>query len=58
VKLAIDNDAEVVPVYVFGQTQLFDQMATNNSVLMRLSRRFAASITFFWGRWYVRALVP
>jgi len=58
VRLAIDNDAEVVPVYVFGQTQLFDQMATNNSVLMRLSRRFAASITFFWGRWYVRALVP
>lgn len=53
VRLAIASNAEIVPVYIFGQTKYFDQIATNESVLMRLSRRFAASLTIFWGRYYL-----
>lgn len=58
IRLALANNAEVVPVYIFGQTKLFDQLATNDSMLMRLSRRFAASLTCFWGRYFLPIPYP
>ena len=53
VRLAAGAKADIVPVYIFGQTRLFDQFATSDGLAMRLSRHFSASLTFFWGRGYL-----
>lgn len=46
--------AQMVPIYLFGQTELFDQLATSGGLVMQLSRYFSTSLTYFWGQ-YVTA---
>ena len=53
VKLAKDTNAILVPVYVFGHTRLFDQLASGGGLAMFLSRMIQGSITYFWGRYFL-----
>jgi hypothetical protein len=52
VKLALQTGANIIPIYVFGHTHMFDQLS-NVPTVAALSRFFRASVTFFWGRWYL-----
>jgi hypothetical protein len=54
VKLAIKTKSALVPLYIFGQTQMFDQLATSGGVLAQVSRYFSASLTYFWGQFYLQ----
>jgi hypothetical protein len=58
VRLAKDANAILVPVYAFGHTRLFDQLATGGGVAMLLSRLIRGSITFFWGRLFLPVPYP
>lgn len=49
IKLALRSGADVVPVYLFGNTTVLS--ALKWGPLARLSRKLQVSITFFWGRW-------
>lgn len=53
VRLAIDSNAELVPLYIFGQTNMFDQLATSGGYMMQVSRYLSASLTYFWGQLYL-----
>ena len=56
VRLAIETGATIVPVYIFGHTRLFDQLATGEGWLgwlTSLSRLTRSSITLFWGQWFL-----
>ena len=50
VRVAAEADVQLVPSYVFGQTQLFDQLATSKGWAADLSRRMRMSLTIFWGK--------
>jgi 2-acylglycerol O-acyltransferase 2 len=58
VRIAIDADAALVPVYAFGNTMLFDQLTTSGGLFSRLSRLFSASLTCFWGQYYLPIPYP
>lgn len=53
VRLAIETNAELVPMYIFGQTNMFDQVATSGGYMMRVSRYLSASLTYFWGQLFL-----
>jgi 1-acyl-sn-glycerol-3-phosphate acyltransferase len=53
VKLAIQNGANIVPVFFFGHTKLFKVFGGDNKWLAGLSRRLKMSILFFYGRNYL-----
>ena len=48
-RLALETGARLIPMYVFGGNDFFHQAATGDSTIARLSRKFGASVTFFWG---------
>jgi hypothetical protein len=52
VKMAIQQGANIIPVFFFGNTQLFSVIGSNNW-LAKLSRKLKASIVFFYGRNYL-----
>eukprot|EP00386_Alphamonas_edax_P003837 GDKI01011647.1.p1 GENE.GDKI01011647.1~~GDKI01011647.1.p1 ORF type:complete len:371 (+),score=26.05 GDKI01011647.1:43-1113(+) len=49
VRLAIETGAELCPCYVFGGTDFYQNLATNDGVFARLSRKLRAGFTIFWG---------
>ena len=49
VKLAIESGAELLPCYVFGGTDFFNNLATGDGFLSNLSRKWKMGITFFSG---------
>jgi 2-acylglycerol O-acyltransferase 2 len=51
IKLALEHGAALVPVYYFGNTQLFDFSA--NRTLSKISRQFRMSLLVYFGRWYL-----
>jgi hypothetical protein len=51
VKLSVETGAELVPCYVFGGTDFFQNLATNDSILSKLSRKFRMGLTIFWGQY-------
>jgi len=51
-RLSVETGAELIPVYVFGGTDFFHNLATNDSWVSRLSRKLQMGITVFWGRLY------
>ena len=55
VKLAIQQGANIVPVFFFGNTKIFDTPSTSSSesFFSRISRKIRASIIFFYGYWYL-----
>jgi hypothetical protein len=60
-RLALETGARLVPMYIFGGNDFFQQMLTSDSWLSRTSRSLGLSLTLFWGwRWWapVVPLVP
>ena len=58
-RLALETGARMIPMYVFGGNDFFHQALTSDSTLARLSRAAGASVTFFWGQWFLPIpLVP
>ena len=53
VRLAAETGATLVPVYAFGHTRLFDQLAGADGWMASVSRLMRGSLTLFWGRWFL-----
>ena len=51
IKLALREGVDVVPIYLFGNTSVL--CVWKHGPLAALSRRLQASLTWFWGRWYL-----
>lgn len=49
IKLALQTGADVVPLYLFGNTSVLSVVSTGP--LAALSRKLQMSFTLFWGRW-------
>lgn len=49
IKLALTSGADVIPLYLFGNTTVLEVM--RHPLLMSLSRTLGVSLTLFWGRW-------
>lgn len=49
IKLALQQGVDVVPVYLFGNTNVLS--VWKNPVLMGLSRKLQVSLTYVWGKW-------
>lgn len=49
VKLSIETKAELVPCYVFGGTDFFNNLATNDGFFSRMSRKLRMGLTLFFG---------
>jgi hypothetical protein len=49
-RLAIETKASLIPCYVFGGTDFFENLATNSGLLAKISRSFRIGVTIFWGR--------
>ncbi len=52
-RLAMETEATILPVYCFGANDLFDQAATSDSVVGRVSRQLRVSLTLFWGQFFM-----
>lgn len=39
-----------MPTYVFGGTDFFNNLITDDNALSAMSRKFKMGLTFFWGR--------
>ena len=48
-KLAIETRAEMIPCYVFGGTDFFNNLATDDGFFAKLSRIARMGLTIFWG---------
>ncbi len=51
IKLALTCNVDVVPVYLFGNTSVLSVL--RRGPLAGLSRRLGASLTLFWGKYYL-----
>jgi len=51
IKLAMQLGTPLVPIYYFGNTQLFDFVG--GETLSRLSRKFKLSMVLFYGRFFL-----
>ena len=51
VKLALRTGADLVPVYLFGNTTSLE--ALKWPILAKISRKTGVSFTLFWGRWFL-----
>lgn len=49
IKLAIETQAAIVPCYVFGGTDFFNNLATGDGMISRISRKLKMGMTVFWG---------
>jgi diacylglycerol O-acyltransferase 2, plant len=50
-RLALETGTSIFPCYVFGGTDFFNNLATGDTFLSRLSRRFRMGVTLFYGQW-------
>jgi 2-acylglycerol O-acyltransferase 2 len=50
-RLSIETGAEMIPCYVFGGTDFFHNLATDDGGFAKISRFVRAGVTIFWGRW-------
>jgi hypothetical protein len=51
IKIALRNGADVIPVYLFGNTSVLSVLKTG--FLASLSRKMQMSVTYFWGKWFL-----
>lgn len=49
VRLSIETNAMIVPAYVFGGTDFFNNLATSSGIFAWLSRKLRMGMTLFWG---------
>jgi hypothetical protein len=50
-KLALETGCNIAPCYVFGGTDFFNNLATGDSWLSKLSRKLQMGLTIFWGQY-------
>ena len=50
-RLSLETGAKLIPCYVFGGTDFFENIATADGFLARLSRKFKMGIVGFYGKW-------
>lgn len=51
IRLSLETGALLCPTYVFGATDFFENLATNeSSIFAQFSRKFRMGVTIFWGR--------
>eukprot|EP01129_Flabellula_baltica_P004303 TRINITY_DN1489_c0_g1_i1.p1 TRINITY_DN1489_c0_g1~~TRINITY_DN1489_c0_g1_i1.p1 ORF type:complete len:353 (+),score=48.59 TRINITY_DN1489_c0_g1_i1:100-1059(+) len=55
-RLAIAEGFDIVPGYVFGNTQIFKRLSTGRGIITALSRKLRTSISYFYG--YLGIPVP
>ncbi|EEC44340.1 predicted protein [Phaeodactylum tricornutum CCAP 1055/1] len=51
IKLALQQGVDVVPVYLFGNTNALSVLKTG--FLAAISRKLQISLTYIWGKWYL-----
>jgi hypothetical protein len=49
IKLALRENVDIVPVYLFGNTSILSEW--KSSILCELSRKTGVVLTYFWGKW-------
>lgn len=49
IKLALQEGVDIVPVYLFGNTNVLSLL--KNKFLVMVSRKLQVSLTYVWGRW-------
>jgi hypothetical protein len=52
VRLAISTGANIVPCYVFGATDFFYNLSTQDTIISKIARKLRAGITWFYGQLY------
>ena len=58
-RLSLETGAKLMPCYVFGGTDFYNNFATADNPLARLSRRLQMGLTLFWGPWsFLMPFVP
>jgi len=57
-KLAFKHGAGLVPMYAFGTNDAFNQIATDDGFLGRISRKIRIAGTIFWGQYYLPIPFP
>lgn len=50
VRLAIETNSCLCPCYVFGGTDFFQNLATDDGWFAHFSRKFRLGVTIFWGQ--------
>lgn len=50
IRLAIETGACLCPCYVFGGTDFFQNLATDDGIFAHLSRKLRLGLTIFWGQ--------
>eukprot|EP00906_Rhabdomonas_costata_P027719 RCo039337 len=50
-RLSVETGAQLVPCYVFGATDFYHNLATEEGTVPRLLRRCRVGVTVFFGRW-------
>eukprot|EP00585_Thalassiosira_rotula_P011848 CAMPEP_0196160126 /NCGR_PEP_ID=MMETSP0910-20130528/46668_1 /TAXON_ID=49265 /ORGANISM="Thalassiosira rotula, Strain GSO102" /LENGTH=298 /DNA_ID=CAMNT_0041425051 /DNA_START=54 /DNA_END=951 /DNA_ORIENTATION=+ len=51
IKLALRAGVDIIPIYCFGNTSVLSVLT--HGPLAALSRKLQASLTLFWGKWYL-----
>lgn len=51
IKLALRENVDVVPAYLFGNTSILSEFKCN--LLCNLSRKTGVVMTYFWGKWWL-----
>lgn len=49
-RLSLETKAMLIPCYVFGGTDFFENLATSSGLLAKVSRALRIGVTIFWGR--------
>lgn len=49
IKLALETGVNLIPNYVFGGTDFFNNLATGDGFFSTMSRKFRMGLTIFWG---------
>jgi 1-acyl-sn-glycerol-3-phosphate acyltransferase len=49
-RLALETGTHLVPTYVFGGTDFFNNLATGGGIISQLSRKLRMGVTIFWGQ--------
>lgn len=50
-RLSLETGAHLIPMYVFGGTDFFVNLATGDGIVSKFSRWLRAGLTIFWGQY-------
>ena len=53
VKLALETGAQLVPIYFFGSTDMFNQISSSKGFLAHISRKVRITFNLFYGQYFL-----